>query len=71
MCTSMSWFYNKRNGESHNMVRDSTQPVRKHRNGKVVILTKFSSLMALDFVIVTNSGAASDENVVKMTIFPF
>ena len=32
---------------------------------------KFSSLAALEIVILTTSGAASDENVVNMTTFPF
>ena len=41
-----------------------------HWNRNVVILTKFSSLAAPEVVILTTSGAASDENLVKM-IFPF
>ena len=32
---------------------------------------KFSSLAALEVVILTTSGAASDENFVKMTTFSF
>ena len=42
-----------------------------HWNGNVVILMKFSSLAALEVVILTTSGAASDENFVKMTTFSF
>ena len=42
-----------------------------HWNGNVVILTTFSSLAAPEVVFLTNSNAASDENFVKMTIFPF
>ena len=38
--------------------------------GNVVILTKFSSLAAPEAVILITSGATSDENFVKMTIFP-
>ena len=41
-----------------------------HGNGNVVILRKFSSLAALEVVILTTSGAASDDNCVKMTTFP-
>ena len=40
-------------------------------NGNVVILTKFSSLAALKVFILTTFSAASDENFVKMTTFPF
>ena len=36
-----------------------------------VILTKFSSLAALEVVILTTSSAASDENVIKMINFRF
>ena len=39
-----------------------------HWNGKVVILMKFSSLAA---VKMTTSSAASDENFIDMTTFPF
>ena len=42
-----------------------------HRNGNVIILTKFSSLAALKVVKMTTSSAASDENFVKMTTFSF
>ena len=38
---------------------------------KNVILTKFSSLAALEVVILTTSSATSDENFIKMKIFPF
>ena len=40
-----------------------------HEN--VVILTKFSSLAALEVVILTTFSAASDENFIKMKTFPF
>ena len=36
-----------------------------------VILKKFSSLAALEVVILTTSNAANDENFIKMTTFPF
>ena len=39
-------------------------------NGNVV-LTKFSSLAALKVTKMTTSSAASDENLIKMTTFPF
>ena len=42
-----------------------------HWNGNVFILMKFSSLAALKVVKMTTSSAASDENFVKMTTFPF
>ena len=42
-----------------------------HWNGNVVILTKSSSLAALEVVKMTTSSAASDENFVKMTTFLF
>ena len=42
-----------------------------HWNENVVILTKFSSLAALEFVILTTFSAASDENFIKMKTFPF
>ena len=42
-----------------------------HRNGNVVILTKFSSLAAPKVVKMTTFGAASDENFVKMMTLPF
>ena len=42
-----------------------------HWNGNVVILTKFSSLAALEVVILTTFSAASDENFIKMKTFPF
>ena len=52
---------------------DVSNPTRitSHRNGNVVILTKFSSLAALKVVILTTFGAASDENFIKMMTFPF
>ena len=37
-------------------------------NGNVIILTKFSSLAALEVARMTTSSAASDENFVKMTL---
>ena len=40
-------------------------------NGFVFILMKFQPLAALEMVIVTTSGAACDDNFVKMTTFPF
>ena len=42
-----------------------------HWNENVVILTKFSSLAALEVVILTTSSAASDDNFIKMKTFPF
>ena len=42
-----------------------------HWNENVVILTKFSSLAALEVVILTTFSAASDENFIKMKTFPF
>ena len=42
-----------------------------HWNENVIILTKFSSLTALEVVILTTSSAISDENVIKMTTSPF
>ena len=42
-----------------------------HWNKNVVILTKFSSLAALEVVILTTSSAASDEHFIKMKTFPF
>ena len=42
-----------------------------HWNGKVVTLTKFSSLAAPEVVKMTTSSAASDENFIDMTTFPF
>ena len=42
-----------------------------HWNGNVVILTKFSSVAALEVVILTTFSAASDENFIKMKTFPF
>ena len=44
---------------------------RIHWNKNVVILTKFSSLAALEVVILTTSSAASDEHFIKMKTFPF
>ena len=41
----------------------------QHRNKNVVILAKFSSMAALEVVILTTSSAASDENLVKMMAF--
>ena len=45
-----------------------TQNCKRHSHwkGNVVILTKFSSLVALEVVKMTTSGAASDENFVKI-----
>ena len=40
-------------------------------NENVVILTKFSSLAALEVVILTTFSAASDEIFIKMKTFPF
>ena len=42
-----------------------------HWNQKVVILTTFLSLAAPEVVILTSSGATSDEKVVNMTTFCF
>ena len=44
--------------------------IHVHWNKKVVILTTFSSLAALEVVILT-SGATSDEKGVNMTTFCF
>ena len=43
----------------------------QHWNENVVILMKFSSLAALEVVILTTFSAASDENFIKMKTFPF
>ena len=43
----------------------------RHWNENVIILMKFSSLAALEVVILTTFSAASDENFIKMTTFPF
>ena len=43
----------------------------RHWNGTVVILTQFSLLAAPEVVKMTTSRVASDENFVKMTIYPF
>ena len=48
-----------------------TKQLPKHWNGNVVILTKFSSVAALEVVILTTFSAASDENFIKMKTFPF
>ena len=48
-----------------------SSPKMAHWNENVVILTKFSSLAALEVVILTTSSAASDENFIKMKTFPF
>ena len=45
--------------------------VSTHWNKNVVILTKFSSLAALEVVTLTTSSAASDDNFIKMKTFPF
>ena len=42
-----------------------------HWNENVVILTKFSSLAALEIVILTTSSATCHENFIKMTTFSF
>ena len=44
---------------------------KPHWNENVIILMKFSSLAALEVVILTTFSAASDENFIKMTTFPF
>ena len=44
--------------------------MNSHWNGNVIILTKFSSLAALEVVRMTTSSATSDENFIKMTTFP-
>ena len=43
----------------------------QHWNRHVFIFMKFSSLAALEVVILTTSGAASDGDFIKMTTFPF
>ena len=45
--------------------------IHNHWNENVVILMKFSSLAALEVVILTTFSAASDENFIKMKTFPF
>ena len=45
--------------------------VEIHWNENVVILMKFSSLAALEVVILTTFSAASDENFIKMKTFSF
>ena len=45
--------------------------IKTHWNENVVILMKFSSLAALEVVILTTFSAASDENFIKMKTFPF
>ena len=42
-----------------------------HWNENVIILMEFSSLAALEVVILTTSSAVSDENFVKMTTFSY
>ena len=42
----------------------------RHWNANVVILMTFSSLVALEVVILTTSGAASDGDFLNMTTFP-
>ena len=42
-----------------------------HWNKSVVILTRFSSLAALEVVILTTSGAAGDEHFVEVGTLPF
>ena len=42
-----------------------------HWNENVVVLMKSSSLAALKVVKMTTFSAASDENFIKMTTFPF
>ena len=46
-------------------------PHALHRNGKVVTLANFTSLDALEVVIMTTSTAFSDEEIVNVAIFPF
>ena len=53
------------------MARQSNYMTHKHWTKNVVILTKFSSLAALEVVILTTSSAASDEHFIKMKTFPF
>ena len=42
-----------------------------HWNRNIVILKKFSSLAALEVVILTTTNAGGDENFIKMVTFPF
>ena len=42
-----------------------------HWNENVIILTKFSSIGALNIVKITNSNASSDENVIKITTISY
>ena len=44
--------------------------VSVHRNENVVVLTKFTTLAALEVVILTTSSAANVLNFVKLTPFP-
>ena len=50
--------------------RDMTAP-SAHRNGNIVILTNFLSLVAPNVVKTTTCGSANDENFIIMTIFSF
>ena len=48
------------------------QSRRASRTNKIIaILTKISSFAAQEFVILTTSGAASDENLIEMKTSPF
>ena len=53
------------------IINESLSQNIQHWNENVVILTKFSSLAALEVVILTTSNAANDENFIKMTTFLF
>ena len=43
----------------------------KHWNGNVIILIKFSSLDAPEFVVLTTSGASNNEKFIKMMTYMF
>ena len=59
------------NRHPNTSIRYVYAPVDHHWNENVVILTKSSSLAALKVVKMTTFSAASDENFIKMTTFPF
>ena len=68
----VSWYSGVVFTRSQQEVRENALCLlQQHWNENVVILTKFSSLAAPEVVKMTTSSAASDENVIKITTFPF
>ena len=63
-------FHGSLSGNFQSIMGDVSFTASIHRNENV-IMTKFSSLAALLVVILTTSNAASHENFIKMTTFPF